>query len=84
MDEDLAEAPGEGLVPVDVELLVTKEDHPVVQQRLTDLADDRIVQILRHVDVANLGSQRAGDRLNFNMAVTHWRFLLQQTVAAAG
>ena len=47
MDEDLAEAAREGLVALGIELLVAEEDDAVVEQRLADVADGGLVEILR-------------------------------------
>ena len=64
MDEDLAEAAGEGLVPDDVELLVAEEHHAVLVQRVADLVDGVVVEILRHVDTGNFRAAGAGEKPN--------------------
>ena len=56
VDEDLAEAAREGLVALGVELLVAEEDHAVVEQRLADVADGAVVELLADVDVVDLGA----------------------------
>jgi hypothetical protein len=83
VDEDLAEAPGERLVPVDAELLVAKEDYAVVEERLTDLTDRCIVKVLRDINTADFGPQCAGDRGYFYVTVAHGRILLQRTLSVA-
>jgi len=64
VDEDLAEAPRERLVPGRVELLVAEEDHTVIQQRLPDLGDGGGVELAAEVDAVELGAERAGDGLD--------------------
>src|ERR1700712_1231815 len=78
VDEDVAEAAGGGLVPIDVEGLVTEEDHALGEQRLADFANRPVVEFLGHVDTVDLGPDRAGDRLDLDMCVAHWRFLPTQ------
>ena len=60
MNEDLAEAAGEGLVSFDIEILVAKEDDAMLVQRGADLADRGGVEILGRVDTGNLRAARAG------------------------
>ena len=62
VDEDLAEAAGEGLVLLGVDLLVAEEDHAVLVERLADFGDDAVVEILGDIDAADLGAACAGDR----------------------
>ena len=71
MDEDLAEAPREGLVALGIELLVTEEDDAVVEQGLADVADGGLVQLLADVDVVNLGADGARDWADLDLAVAH-------------
>jgi hypothetical protein len=71
MDEDLAEAAGEGLVPGDVECLVTEEDDAVLVQRIADLSHGLGVEIARDVDAVDLSAAGTGDRPHFDAAVSH-------------
>jgi hypothetical protein len=50
-----------GLMLGNVELLIAKADHAVIQECLADLAYYSIVQILCHIGASNLRPQRAGD-----------------------
>jgi hypothetical protein len=61
MDEDLAEATGEGLVALNVELLVAEEDDAMLVHGIADLADHAVFEILHHVDAGDLGAAGAGD-----------------------
>ncbi len=65
----LAEATGEGELLARRELLVAKEDHQVVQQGLADLRDDRIGERRRDIHTVDLGAERSGHRLRFDVAV---------------
>ena len=66
-----------------IELLVAKEDHAVIKQCLTDLADHGVVKVLCDINAANLSSECAGDRRNLNVAVAHPRFLRERTLSVA-
>src|SRR3954454_22892436 len=54
--EDLTKAPGKRLVPLYVELLVSKEDHAVIEECLTDLIDHDVVEILCDINAANFSA----------------------------
>ena len=71
VDEDLAEPARERLVALGVELLVAEEDDAVVEQRLADVADRAIVEVLADVDAVDLGADAAGDRPHLDLAVAH-------------
>ena len=62
MDEDIAEAAGEGLVAGIVDLLAAKEDHQMLEQRASDFGDRRLVEAGADIQAADLGTQGAGDR----------------------
>ena len=57
----LADAAREGEELVGPEDLVAEEDDEVVQPRVSDLGNDRVVEIGREVDAGDLGADRAGD-----------------------
>ena len=80
MDEDLAEPAGEGLVPGDVEFLVAEEDDAMLVQRVADLADRAVVEILRHVDAEDLRAAGAGQRPNLDTTVPHGVLLFRPDV----
>ena len=71
MHEDLAEAPGQRLVLGGIELLVTEEDHAVIQQRPPDAGDGGVVEVLTEIDAVDLGAERAGDGMDLQSAHAH-------------
>jgi hypothetical protein len=58
-------------VALGIEGLVAEEDDAVVEQRLADVTDSAIVEILADVDAVNLGADAAGDRPDLDLAVAH-------------
>src|SRR5579859_889428 len=83
VDEDFAEAAGEGFVLIPLEVLVAEEDHAVVEERLADFAYHAVVEVPRDIDAADLGAECAGDRRKFDVSITHWWLLLGQTLSNA-
>ena len=67
----VAEAAGEGLVLRDVDLLVAEEHDAVLVQRVADLADRAVVEILRDIDAEDLRAAGAGDRPHLDPTVPH-------------
>jgi hypothetical protein len=55
MDEDLAEAARERLVPVSVEALIAEEDDAMVEERPPDGGDRGVVEVGVQVGAVNLG-----------------------------
>src|SRR3984885_6073728 len=53
------------------QILVTEEDHEVIEQRLADRADRGVRQLCREIDAAQLSANRTGDRLDLEGHVTH-------------
>ena len=53
------------------QILVTEEDHEVIEQRLTNRTDRRVGQLFREIDAAQLGAKRTGDRLDLERHVAH-------------
>src|SRR3954447_23667692 len=68
---ELAEAMPEAEMLLRRQMLVVKKDDEVLEQRRADLGDDRVRQWLRQVDAGNLGTERAGDPVDFDAAVRH-------------
>ena len=79
MDEDLAEPARKRLVLRDVDLLVAEEHDAVLVQRVADLADRAVVEILRHVDAEDLRAAGAGQQSDIETAVSHLPLPLRRT-----
>src|SRR5262245_41966983 len=71
MNEDLAESAGEGLVTLGIERLVAEEDHAMLEQGLTDIADAGLVEVLADIDIVDFGADAAGDGTHLDPAVAH-------------
>jgi hypothetical protein len=92
MDEDLAEAAGEGLVARHVELLVAEEDDAMLVQGIADLSHGAVVEIQARVDAGDPGAAGAGEQTYLEQRVPHDRapfrggrhFCHGDTTAAAG
>src|SRR5207249_601428 len=61
---ELSEASPERDLRLVVDVLVAEEEHPVLQERLTDVGDRRVVERRGEVDAVDLGADPAGDRAN--------------------
>ena len=59
--DDLAEAAREAQQRRGRELLVAKEDHDVLEQRLAQGGDSRVVERRREIDPADLGAERRAE-----------------------
>ena len=68
MNLEVPEAPGEGHMLARAHRLVAEEDDLVVEQGLADLADDRVGQLRRQVDPAELGADGRTDSLRVEVA----------------
>ena len=73
MDEDLAEATGEGLVARPVERLVAEEDDAMLVQGLADLSHRAVVEIQAQVDAGDRGAAGAGEQAYLEPRVPHDR-----------
>ena len=63
VDLEIAEAPPEGDVAGAVEaVLVAEEHHLPLEERLADLLDHRIVEVVGQLDAADLGADGGGER----------------------
>jgi len=55
------------------QVLVVEEDHLIVEQRLTDLADNPVIERLRQIDPRHLGAERAGNPVHLDVSKAHHR-----------
>src|SRR4030095_8488960 len=65
----LAEALGEGQLLLRRELLISKEDHEMMQESPANLGDHLIAERLRETHAADLGAEGSGHRLGFDVAI---------------
>src|SRR6266540_1317238 len=80
----LAELGCEGQILLRCHLLVAQEDHEMVEEGLAHLADHLVVEIARHVDTVQLGTQGAGDRPDLDMAIIAHRYSYPRSFAHGG
>src|ERR1700722_5263487 len=66
-----AETPRQRQVAFRRQILVTEEDHEVIEQRLTNRTDRSFWQLCREIDAAQLSANRTGDRLDPEGPFTH-------------
>jgi hypothetical protein len=69
--EDLAEAARERFVLLGVEFLVVEENDAVIEQRLADVGDHAVIELVADPDALDLGAAGAGDRVHLDPAVAH-------------
>src|SRR2546421_7645546 len=71
MDVQLAEFAAEVSMLVDAELLVTKENHQIVHQRVVDLLELLVTQRFGQVDTVDLGADHWRHLAHLNGLVAH-------------
>ncbi len=64
MQAERAEPPGKGEMLLRRNVLAMEEDHEMIEQRLTDIRDYFVVEILREVDTLDLRAERRRDRFH--------------------